>query len=89
VESLPAWTGLRQESAFVEDAPDVDTYIAHLYLDEEYVVEALEEAVRRGNDEQIQANVEYLDLALPGWPEKHPDLYAKAGNHTEAGRLKA
>ena len=88
VEGLPAWTGLRQGSAFIEVAPSFDAYIDRLYLDEEYAFEALEEAIGRGSGDQIQANVEYLNLALPDWPERRPDLYTEARNYVQAGRLK-
>jgi hypothetical protein len=35
VHGLPAWTGLRQEDAFVEIAPNFSTFVDLLYLDPE------------------------------------------------------
>jgi len=74
VHGLPAWTGSsRQQDAFVELAPSFDAYVDLLFVDEEYLSETmglLEDALRRGDEEQVRANRTFLDLAVPDWRDR-------------------
>jgi hypothetical protein len=81
VLGLPAWTGLRQESGFVEVASSFDDYISRLYLDDEYIEESLtllRKAVLEEDENKAQANREFLDLAVPDWQARFPDLTAQS-----------
>jgi cell wall assembly regulator SMI1 len=77
VIGLPAWTGLRQEDALVEVARDFDEYLSRLYLEDDFLEETfhlLGKAISDGDEEGVRASREYLDLAVPDWRERHPNL---------------
>ena len=74
LEGLPAWAGLRQESAFIEVAPSFGAFIHSLRVDKSYCIECLQDALKEGNAEAVRYNVEFLNLALPGWRDRYPSL---------------
>jgi hypothetical protein len=72
VHGLPAWTGLRGESAFVELAPSFDEYVQKLRIDREAAVEHLEHDATELS--HVEATEQWLDIGLPGWREQESAL---------------
>lgn len=65
LESYPAWTGLRERSAFVDLAPSFDEFLARLHVDREAL---LEDLTGQGLAlHHIEATEEFLNIGLPGW----------------------
>lgn len=67
VEGLPEWTGLRNESAFIELAPSFDEYVANLRVDRENVIYGLEHDATTLS--HVAATEEFLDIGMPRWRE--------------------
>lgn len=64
VEGLPAWTGRRAESAFIELAPSFDEYVRKLRIDSNEVIRNLTDVSELSH---VEATEEWLDIRLPGW----------------------
>lgn len=64
VEGLPAWTGRREESAFIEVASSFDEYVRQLRIDREDVIGNLADV---SNLSHVEATEEWLDIGLPEW----------------------
>jgi hypothetical protein len=67
VEGLPAWTGLRTESAFVELARTFDEYVDKLEIDREDAIEHLNTGVTELH--HVEAMEAWFDIAIPRWRE--------------------
>jgi hypothetical protein len=65
VEGLPAWTGRRAESGFIEVAPSFDAYVAALRIDKESVLDTLQHDARELS--HVAATEEWLDIGMPDW----------------------
>jgi hypothetical protein len=74
LQGLPAWAGLREESAFIEVAPSFGSFVESLRVDEAYCIECLQGALEKGNPEAVRYGVVFLDLALLGWRNKYRSL---------------
>lgn len=85
-EGMPFWAGGRSESAYLTLAPSLNEYLDALRPDEDDSVDNLRHALRHGRADAVAATVEFLDLALPGWEERHPDLAAQAAALVAAGQ---
>ena len=73
VEGLPAWAGLRTESAFVELASSFDAYVGRLRIDRALFMDQLQNDAR--TVAHVDAAEEFLDIAVPGWRDD-PELAA-------------
>lgn len=80
LRGLPEWTGLRRYSAFIPVAPSFDAFMNVLRLDEENAMENLQNALVRGDKVIISRNVDYLNLALPDWKIRYPELAQLTAN---------
>jgi hypothetical protein len=78
LKELPEWTGRTQESAFVQIAPSFDAFLDSLRLDESEYIDTLRTALASGTTEWITESLEHLDLLVPQWRKKYPDLAADA-----------
>jgi hypothetical protein len=65
VHGLPAWTGLRTESEYIELAASFDAYVDMLRIDRADAMEALATTVK--TIEHVEATEEWLDIGLPQW----------------------
>ena len=65
VEGLPAWTGLRSESTFVELASSFDAYVNKLRIDRDAVMDHLvHDATTVAH---VDATEEWLNIGMPSW----------------------
>lgn len=71
VEGLPAWTGLRTESAFIELASSFDEYVDKLHIDRGDVIRQLAEDAKEMA--HVDATEEWLDVGMPRWRDD-PEL---------------
>ena len=65
VEGMPAWTGLRPESAFIKVASSFDEYVDKLHINRKNLLEVL--AIEASKRTHLNATKEFLDIALPKW----------------------
>lgn len=70
VHGLPEWAGGPRRDQFVQLASSFADYVMSLHVDEAEAREWLEQAIARRDREQIAANEEFLDIALPDWRER-------------------
>lgn len=72
VHGLPAWTGLTQDSMFVEVASSFDNYVSKLRVDREGALDTLQNDSRELS--HVEAMEQFLDIGLPGWRESDDQL---------------
>jgi hypothetical protein len=72
VQGLPAWTGRREDSAFIELSSSFDEYVQKLRIDREAALDHLRyDATELPHVEAIE---EWLDIGLPAWREEDSEL---------------
>jgi len=74
VEGLPEWTGSRRESDLLVLADSFEEYVDKLYVDKEELREQLSEVLQTGEPEHRRAMREWLEIAVPDWRERYPDV---------------
>lgn len=77
VHGLPRWAGGSERDELVDLAPDFDSFVDLLFLEEhvrEECLQFLAKALQEGNRYAIETNRAFLDAAVPGWRTEHPDL---------------
>jgi SMI1 / KNR4 family (SUKH-1) len=65
IHGLPAWAGLRTESAFVELASSFDEYVARLRINREVALDHLEHDATE--IAHVVATEKWLDIGFPDW----------------------
>jgi SMI1/KNR4 family protein SUKH-1 len=71
VHGLPAWTGSSRDDMFVELAPDIDSYLDSLFIDDETAESEWSGVVGTAlYNPWRDVIVQWLDRGLPGWRDR-------------------
>lgn len=77
IHGLPKWAGGSERDELVDLAPDFDSFVDMLFLEEhvrEECLQLLAKAQQEGNRYAIETNRAFLDAAVPRWRAEYPHL---------------